>query len=288
MKKLLLTTLLFAISILCKAQGKDYFNGFENTRISFEYNFGNFISIDKDYAEIDLFMPFTLHNWITILDVHTYYFKNNKWGASGGVGIRKYIGDKSLIGTNLFYDYLEGWKTRDNFHRIGIGLEWLKGCWDFRVNGYFPIDKKIHSSNFISFELGDTYSATSEKLEFAYTGFDAEIGISIYERRNFNLYVAAGPYYFYRTHFEHFFGGYGRLKLDWKSIISLEGRISYDHVYKTNIQGIIRISIPFDFLYFRSKSQCECNWSSTQPIYRNGVILRSSCCNWTWNWDDKN
>jgi hypothetical protein len=297
MKKILLITFLLA-HIVSRAHA-DYFpniwlektdSGLEKTRIELGYNFGEFISIDENYAEIGLFTPYTINDWTTLLDVRGYRFSGGKWGASAGFGVRKCksMMDEAALGVNVFYDYLRG-HTRHNFHRIGVGLEWLNCNWDFRVNGYFPVNKKTNSGNLCSFDLGDGFFATSQRLEFAYTGFDAEVGIPIYSLYGFNLYGAAGPYYFYRSHFEHFFGGYGRLRLDWKTMISLELRVSYDHVYKTNAQGEILLSIPFDFLCSGfCKTDCGCEGFLNQPIRRNGVILKDSCCDWTWNWDDEN
>lgn len=291
-----LTILLLAISIIFKAHGDDdcvsddYFCRFEGIQIDLGYNFGNFISIDRNYTEIDLFTPYRINDWTTFLDASGYRFTRGKWGSSVGVGARKPIMDESFLGTNVFYDYLRGWHTKHNFHRVGVGVEWLNNCWDFHINGYFPVGRKTHSSHLCLFDqLGDGFHATSKKLEYVYTGFDAEVGMPLYRQCDFRLYGAAGPYYFYRRHFKHFWGGYGRLRLDWKSFISFEGRISYDHVYKTNVQGEIQISIPFDFFCSGfCESSCECNCLSTQPIYRNGIILRDDCCNWTWNWSDEN
>lgn len=271
----------------------DYSQRFETmlqeTRVEFSYNTGKYISIDKDYFETRLFAPIYLSNYYTtFLDVSSYRFNDGKWAASIGGGIRRSLCEKSVLGINAYYDYRRG-ESRHNLNQIGIGFEWLNHCWDFRINGYFPVSQKTEKYAFCVFDqLKGGFFATRHKVEYMYSGFDAEIGVPFVSYCDFSLYGAAGPYYYQRSHQHHFWGGYARLELDWRSILSLQVRVSYDKVYSTNVQGIFQISLPLD---------CFCssweNWGKrycliNQDVYRNGIILTDHCCNWTWNWDDSN
>lgn len=258
------------------------------TQIEFGYYTGKFISIDKDYGEAGLFAPLSLSNCYTpFLDIRGYRFNDGKWAASTGVGIRKNISEFSVVGINAYYDYRRG-ESKHNFHQIGLGFDWLNNCWDFRFNCYLPVCRKTQTSSFCVFDkLGDGFFATRRKIEYAYSGFDAEIGAPLWSYCDFNLYGALGPYYYLRSHQNHFLGGHGRLELDWKSMISFQVRMSYDKVYSTNVQGIIQISIPLDS-FCSCWENCECKQLMSQRVHRNGIILTDHCCNWTWNWDDKN
>lgn len=290
MRNFVLFSLLTMVSSLqsCVDGSPSYINIFHETQLEFGYNTGKFISIDKDYSEASIFVPMSLSNCYTpFLELHSYRFNDGKWAASTGVGIRKNLTEFSVLGINVYYDYLRG-ESKHNFHQIGLGLEWLNDCWDIRINGYLPVSQKTHKSAFTIFDqFDDGFFATRRKIEYAYSGFDAEIGVPLLRYCNFNLYGAAGPYYFLNFHQNHFVGGYGRLELDWNSVLSLQIRMSYDKVYSTNIQGIIQFSLPLDFFCSCSCSEnCGCHCSINQQVRRKGIILTDHCCNWTWNWDD--
>lgn len=258
---------------------------FQETEVEFSYNFGNYISIDENYFEIGLFAPLALSDsYTTFLDLNGYRFDDGKWASSTGLGIRKDLSERGALGINLYYEYRRG-ESKNDFHQIGFGGEWLNQCWDIRINGYLPVWRKTQTSQFCAFNhLRDGFFATRRRIEYAYSGFDAEIGGPLLDYCDFNLYGAIGPYYYAHSHQHHFWGGHGRLELDWKSILSLKIRISSDKVYSTNAQGIIQVSFPIDFCWENWKSHCLIN----QKARRNGVILTDHCCDWTWNWDDKN
>lgn len=250
--------------------------------LSLSYNTGKFIAIDKDYAEVDMFVPFSIDTCkSSFVDASVYRFNNDKWAFSLGTGLRT-PSQMGVWGANVYYDYLRG-ERRNDFHRLGAGVEWLNGCWDVRVNGYLPVGGRTKRAYTCHFDqLGDGYRASQRKLEYAYTGIDAEVGVPFHPGDDFTLYGAAGPYYYSRTHHHHLFGGFGRLELDWKSLLSLQVRASYDNHYKTQIQGLIQISLPLDFFYIH----CSCDESLFARVKRLGIILTDSCCDWSWNWND--
>lgn len=262
---------------------------FQEAQIELGYSVGKYISIDKNYSTIGLFVPLTSPDcYSTFLDVYGYRFNDGKWAASAGVGIRQDVSEFSTIGINAYYDYRRG-EAKHNFNQIGIGIEWLNGCWDFRANGYLPISKKTQTSSFCNFDqLGDGFFATRRRIEYAYSGFDAEIGFPLLNYCDFNLYGAAGPYYYQRSHFNRFFGGYGRLELNWKSFLTFQVRMSHDKVYSTKVQGMIQISFPLDYFFSNScRKEEECCQLIYPRVRRNGIILTDHCCDWTWNWDDR-
>lgn len=281
---------LFSISSASADRFLCYDDSCQPMQIELSYSTGKFISIDEDYFEAGLFAPLSLSNCYTpFFDLRGYRFNDGKWAGSAGFGIRKNFTDYSALGINAYYDYRRG-ESKHNFHQIGLGFEWLNDCWDIRINGYLPVSQKTQTSIFCVFDkLGDGFFATQRKVEFVYSGFDAEIGMPLFSYCDFNLYGAAGPYYYLRSHQNHFWGGYSRLELDWNSILSLEIRLSYDKVYSTNVQGIFQVSFPLDFFCSGCCGETlGCHRLSDQQTRRNGIILSDHCCNWRWNWDDKN
>lgn len=292
MKNFLILSLLTLFSIFhfwadCSQSCDSMFQG---TQIEFGYNSGKFISIDKDYSEATLFVPLSLSNCYTsYFDARGYRFNDGKWAASTGVGIRKNLNEFSALGINTYYDYRRG-ESKHNFHQIGLGFEWLNNCWDIRINGYLPISHKTQTWNFCIFDqLGDDFFATRRRIEYVYSGFDAEIGMPLFSYCDFNLYGAVGPYYYLHSHQNHLWGGSGRLELDWKSIFSFQIRMSYDRVYSTNIQGTIAVSFPLEFVCSGlCRGNYGCHRLVSQQVRRNGIILTDNCCHWTWNWNDFN
>lgn len=247
---------------------------------------GKYISIDRGYVEAGLFAPVLLSNCYTpFFDVRAYRFNDDRWAASAGFGIRRQLSEVSALGINAYYDYRRG-EAKHNFHQIGVGLEWLS-CFDLRVNGYLPILRKTQLSEFCVFDqLGDGFFATRSRNEFSYSGFDAEVGKSLWHCRDLNLYGAAGPYYYRSSHHKRFWGGYGRLGLIWRSFLSLQIRTSYDYLHSAKVQGIFQIFFPLE-VFCKGWESCGCRFID-QQVWRNRIILTDHCCNWTWNWDDIN
>lgn len=256
------------------------------SNIKASYTTGKYINIKDDYLNIGTFSPiFSSDDRILFLDAQGYRFNNGKWAASIGLANRIRLSESSSVGFNLYYDYRRGIST-NNFHQAGFGVEWLNDCCDMRINCYLPVSKKTRKTSLCSFDqLGDGFFATRRKIEFAYTGFDAEAGCLLGSYCEFTLYGSLGPYYYQRTHQNHFWGGHCRFEITWKSLLSLQARVSYDRVNSTNVQGLIQISLPLEFF---NPSSCTSCCLTNQPVQRNGIILTDHCCNWTWNWNDKN
>lgn len=296
MKKLFYTTLL---SIFAASHGYAYDFGCGNNCFSFQdpiveaaYYTGKYVSIDKDYGELGFFLPScSVDCWSLFLDASAYYFINGKWAASAGFGVRNEICNGQILGMNLFYDYRRG-HSHHNFNQIGLGFEWLSNCWDLRANTYFNVGSNRNFGDLKTFDLGDNYISTVRELEYSYTGFDIEVGMPLFDYCDLEFYIAGGPYYYVNRHHENFWGGYGRAEVSWKSLLTAEIKVSSDKEYCTNVQGIFRVSLPFDFFCATSCNDCstdcnDCCDDYYRPIYRNGIIMLNDCCNYTWNWDDR-
>jgi hypothetical protein len=248
---------------------------------------GKFISIERNYSTISLFLPLRAPMAATnfFLDAQGFRFQNGKWAASGGIGFRSaYKGQ--IFGVNAYYDYRDG-SYRQKFHRVGAGVEWLSSSFDLRLNGYLAIGQTNKQLPMRNFTYQGGYFAIERRLEYAYSGADAEFGKALY--RNYDLqlqlYGAVGPYYLYHSHFAHVWGGYARLELNWNSLLSFQLRSSYDYKYQSKTQGSLELTLPFDF--FCHKNRCAQNFVNRfflQPVQRNGIILTQAHQRWIWNW----
>lgn len=292
MKKLSLSVIIiFVLNILkLGAAETDTFcctgttNPFFKVRIEAGYSAGQFIGIKQSYVELGLFVPVCSTDALTsFVDCRGYRFNNAKWGISSGIGLRKCLDNDHAVGANVYYDYLEG-NFHKSFNRLGLGLEWLGACLDFRINTYLPIGHETHSSETVKYNdyIGN-YRATCRENQFSIgRGFDAEVGGYFGCWNNFNVYGAIGPYYYLSKQESNYFGGQARIEMSYHSFISIQIRSSYDSVNQLRTQGQIQISIPFEILSGRLTSFCED--TILQPVRRNGVIFTGDCCDYKWNW----
>jgi hypothetical protein len=263
-------------------------------RIDAGYAFGQYIGQWDDYGTLGLLLaPAPLSgNWFPLLDLRGYRLEHEQWAASVGLGARFLTCDR-IWGINAYYDYRQ---TRlSHFNRVGVGLESLGNYWDWRINGYFPAGHitnrttKHHYNDYI----GDFHSSC-QMQELGYSGFDAEVGVPIgcncrdscSWARDIWLYAAAGPYYYTHHHWRHFWGGAGRIELNYDQWLSFQVRASYDHHYKGRVQGLVQLTLPLDDLLCGRCCESVCRPACKEPIQRNGLQFYDKCCDWDWNWDD--
>lgn len=264
--------------------------------------FGDYIGLHENYREAGLFVaPRAICNWQPFLDLRDYRFKNGTWAASAGIGFRRWNDCCTrLMGINLYYDYRETLHKQDicdcicefkkwnynSFNRIGVGLEYLGGCVDFRVNGYFPVGTTKHRGRTIFFNnFANGFSASVQPTQFIRYGVDGEVGRELFNFCGSSLYAAVGGYYFDHKDLKEISGPLARLELNWKEYLTLEFRYSYDRVYHSRFQGKFLFRIPLENL-FCCKSACDQCWDNflLQPVRRFGVPFIDDNCCWKWNW----
>lgn len=236
----------------------------EDMRLEGGYYLGNFISINEGYGMFGAVKPLSVFDDDRpFIDAKAYIFNDHKWAANGGIGYRVRTSYNTVAGLNIYYDYRRG-ECEASFNQVGVGIEWLSDIVDVQINGYLPVgkSKKWHKKCF----------------EFSYSGFDASIGTALYSYRGFNLYALAGTYYFSQVHQPQFWGGFGAIELDWRSLINFQVRFSNDRIYSKNAQGIFTLSIPLDLFYVASPNECYCGWDLfSMPVRRIGMILLDHC-----------
>ena len=246
---------------------------------------GQFIGQKHNYLELGLFGgPAPSDDLFFFVDARGYWLEKNRHAASVGGGIRmlsRSCGTSRIWGANLYYDYNEG--KHKGFNQIGIGLESLGACLDFRVNAYIPIETKACSSS-RTYSYPDGWEWQIREREFSYKGVDGEIGYRLWQYCNFTVYGAAGPYYYHsKGPHQNVYGGQIRLEARYLDYVTLEARFSDDNRYHAEVQGKLIISIPIDQL-MGCFSYDRCRAFFTQPVKRNGLAFFDHCCNAKWNW----
>lgn len=248
------------------------------------YTFGKYAGFDKDYGEAGVFFaPAAFGRWQPFADVRAYLISREKFAFGTGLGLRTWNDSMSrALGANIFYDYQNA--HFEPFHRVGFGLETLGSKWDMRLNGYLIVNGDTKSGRLHTFTFPGGFIETCRIKETAFSGVDAEIGISLCRRDALSLYAAGGPYY-YRGCNTEAFGGYLRLQMKWMDIIRLEARVGEDNQFHTQYQGSVLLSFPLDALVGRDLScQMDQHQILTQPVERNPLITTQQCCDRHGNW----
>lgn len=251
------------------------------------------IGYKEGYTTLQGFISHEWGNYIPFLDVRGHVFNNGKWAANTGLGLRYIFNPlKSMVGANIYYDYRN--TKHQHYNQIGVGLEGFYDRWEMRANGYFPIgstshnyDKQLLGSTFKTFQghyllINEHYQS---KQEFAMTGFNAELGAHpLKSTRNYDLYVAAGPYYFAGKN-KHAWGGMIRAKATGWKYFSLEVGDSYDHLFHNRFHAEVAVSVPLGGKKLRSTkkgsnkalSNCFANnimfHRASQPAERQEIIV---------------
>lgn len=224
-------------------------------RLEVKHIEGKGIGYDKGYSTLEGFftIPSTLeNNWVPFLDVRAHVFNDGRPAVNAGLGLR-YLGSR-VWGANVYYDYRK--TSRFHYNQVGAGLETLGKIWDFRINGYFPVGKKESNRFHYKFHKFQGHNILlKNRIEFAMTGGNAEVGAHAYNSKNIDLYAAAGPYYF-AGEGRRAWGGEGRLVLTAVDHLRFQVSGSYDTIFKGIVQG--EVGIFFTFGGRRAVKKREC------------------------------
>ena len=207
------------------------------------------------------------------LDIRGHVFDNGKLAANVGIGFRKIAGSR-IYGLNAYYDYRN--TKRAHYNQVGVGLETLGERWDFRINGYFPIEQKITALCPAQFNrFSGNQMIVSQKYQFAMTGTLGELGCHFGKFRIFDFYATAGAYYFKGKIGPNVGGGKVRLIGKFTDYVTVELSNSYDNMFHNRFQCQLTLSVPFG-----GESQGEmCDASDAllsrmaQPVERQEIVV---------------
>lgn len=208
-------------------------------------------------------------------DLRGHIFDQGRFAGNAGAGLRYSLPDEErILGGNIYYDFRNTARFKHKtFQQIGFGFEFLTYNWDIRGNAYCPFGSR------------KSHCHPHGKFNVCFGGGDLELGTSMNQWacdwEFVHVYAAAGPYYYKAVDTDGILGGRMRLSLSFNEYIFLEGRLTYDHYFKTRGQGLVRIVIPFsDFYSFfcrilvdESEKPSEClRRKITEAPFRNEII----------------
>lgn len=223
-------------------------------------------------VRVDLLFPlFGDQNNLIYTDLQGSYTRAKSANANYagiGAGFRK-LYNANVYGAYLFFDR-DKTQLHKVFNVLSLGAESFFQDWDFRINGYFPVNRRskivsfFHSqqgcgvcgnncgnSQFVVFASHQQFENRFTVLEKAGPGFDTEAGYTFHRLNDTQLH--AGVYYFNFSSTRNF-----RNSHNTNTITGIEGRIevpvnpnyaitiesSYDNYQHGTIMGGLRFNLP--------------------------------------------
>lgn len=243
------------------------------------------------YTTLDVFFtPNWVRNFQPFMNVRGHVMNDGKFAANLGLGVRGAPIEKLAIGGNFFFDYRE--VSGMPAYQLGSGLEILSPYVDLRVNGYLPVGhkNKTYDAAFSRFTGNNAFLKERFKAELA-TVY-GEVGAPIpWMPDNFQIYVAAGPYYIGKRHVDLVnkrkikvgdkWGGKYRLAARIYDYFEAGVELTHDSLFHTNVQGYMGVTLPLGpSKMYRGFKKSGQNCSSSrkfrrmmaQPVIRNEII----------------
>jgi|SRR5579862_352166 len=263
--------------------------------ITVSYMEGAGVGYPSGYTSLKFFAardrPWLQQRLQPFFDARGHILNTGKGAVNIGAGGRYLIPSHGIaFGLNTYYDYRDDWRS---YSQIGVGVEALTCSIDVRINGYIPIGERSKTKE-KEFTFPGGYFAICNRKQRSLGGVDGEISSSMKQWlpcTHWNLGFAAGPYFYHRECGDSIMGIKGRLSLQIYKYLSIEGRASYDNVFRDRFQGLISLTFPLGKQTAYSKS-CKDSCSkghlreiAVQPVQRSEIIvLDHKRCSWEWNW----
>ena len=241
-------------------------------RIEVKHIEANGIGYKEGYSSLEGFftLPYTLDgSWVPFLDLRCHIFNNGKPAVNGGIGAR-YLTSSRVWGINTYYDFRK--TGRAHYNQVGFGFESLGNIWDYRINAYVPVGgKESHSFHTHFHEFTNHSIILSSKKEIAMKGANAEVAAHILRKGNFQLYAAAGPYYFEQKG-KSAWGGEGRIALTLFDYGRVQLSSSYDSLFRGIVQG--EAALTYSFGGKRPIKRCDNNNNCLTDCNKRAMVVK--------------
>lgn len=263
------------------------------SRITVRHREHEGVGYDTGYTTLEAFLT---PNWVSYFqpyaDLRGHVMNDGKFAANVGLGVRGAPIEELAIGGNVFFDYRE--VSSMPSYQVGSGIELLSPYVDFRINGYLPVGQKTHISKarFQRFEGNNI--VLKQKVKASLGSVYAEVGGWIPRLPDdFQLYVAAGPYYLGSRHIKtanrrsvkvgDHWGGKYRVAARIFEYFDAGIELTHDSLFHTRVQGYLGVSLPLGpsrmYRGFKKRTNQEKCRSSrrfrqrmSQSVHRNEII----------------
>lgn len=247
--------------------------------LSLRRNQGRSLGSKISYTTIEsLSFPFHYENIWPFLDLRAHCFDEmGKYAANIGVGFR--VAPKftnQIFGVNAYYDCRNA--SHSHFNQLGIGVEMLGECWNFRLNGYLPVGQKsfLKSCCFFNEYIGDFFFLRENFID-GLKGVNFEIESWVGEICCAEIYLAIGAYYYQGKGCRRsIYGSEYRVSTDFCDNFTFSIFATHDCVFNTRIQAQLSFTLPLS-------CQCEEDARLFQRIYRQEIVVLQKRKRFQWN-----
>lgn len=177
-----------------------------------------------------------------------------------------------VFGWNVYYDYRSG-----PYHWLGLGMEMLGDRFDLRANAYIPF-LTYHRVEHERFNYTDGFFAVKNRYLYSLYGINVELGWLAVKSKNFLLYAAASPYFFWRPSFGTYVPGLKlRIRPQFRDLFAIDLGLVMDTYCNAVFQAQFIFYIPLYTIKSRPSPRYFTNRQIYQPTERIDP-LGYRCC----------
>jgi hypothetical protein len=218
---------------------------------------GGMVGTDHSFGDVDMFIPVWQDQTSLLFgDLRGKFSTEPTQEGNFGLGYRTQIDPEWILGGYGYFD-IQNSKNDNLFYQATLGLEALSVDWDFRLNGYIPINSGGQDASGGKGDLqinGNTIGITHD-VEKPLYGFDGEVGwrLPIFPADgDVDVRAFIGGYYFANSDVDTVAGPRGRLEvrlydidiLGTQSRLTINGEIQWDQPRGTQAFGGLELRIP--------------------------------------------
>jgi len=214
----------------------------------------------RSFGDVDIFLPLWQDQGSLLFgDLRGTFSAQPTEEGNFGLGYRTQISPEWILGGYGYFDIANS--ANDNlFYQVTLGIELKSVDWDFRVNGYIPINPdggniKNNSNPSIHISGNTIQMQTESQGEKALYGFDGEVGwrVPLFPADgDFDVRLYAGGYYFTNSDVDTIAGPRGRIEarlydidfLGLQSRLTAQGVVQWDSPRGVQGFGGLELRIP--------------------------------------------
>jgi hypothetical protein len=252
-------------------------------RIDFGHIEGKGIGYDRGYTQMSIVLgpEYRIGHGIALLDLRGVIFDDGKLAANiGMIGrfLPKFFCE--VFGVNIFYDFREG--KLGNFNQISGGFEMLHRRWELHMSARAPVGVTKHIKKCVFDDYIGPFREVCKTRQIALNAFDLDVGYYFVKAKDFQFYVAAGPYYLSGASNSSALGGRAVLRPQFTDYFAVEFSVSHDRIYETIYQLNAIFSLPlYKFSPVLNKKRGPCRTTNRQiyqPIGRDVILRKKKHC----------
>src|SRR5882724_3390835 len=212
------------------------------------------------WGDVDFFLPLWQDQTSLLFgDLRGTFTAQPSQEGNFGLGYRTLVSPEWILGGYGYFD-IQNSQNDNLFYQVTLGVELLSVDWDFRVNGYIPINAGGQSVNkdsnpSIHINGNNIQMTTESRDEKALYGFDGEVGwrVPIFPADgDMDVRVYAGGYFFTNSDVDTIAGPRGRIEarlydidfLGLQSRLTAQGVVQWDSPRGIQGFGGLELRIP--------------------------------------------